>query len=263
MTCAPPVDFPAEVEGNCTLDGKTGFLTLRCSETPSPEPGQFVMIRSGSGQDPFLSRPLAVAGAKEGAISLLYRVVGRGTALLASKVAGERVTVRGPIGKGFFTARKGAPLPDEVLLVGGGVGIAPLLFAVRRLGALCAGVTLGVAGEGWEGLAAWGQAAYPALDLYSQDGSLGKTGLALSGLPDSLPEGQEIWACGPEGMLRALVMRYPQSLDHLWMAFESRMACGMGGCLGCVIPTPSGNRRVCSDGPVFSASEVLWNDRVE
>lgn len=263
MTHRAPRDFPAEVVENLRLDGKTTALVLRCPGVASTaEPGQFVMLRAGTGNDPFLGRPLAVADLSGDRFTVLCRTVGRGTELLLSIPAGAELTVRGPVGKGFWSARRGVPLPKTVHLVGGGVGMAPLLFALRRLDGTAVGrVILGVAGQGWEGLTRWAGERIPSLDLYSQDGTLGRRGLALDGLPEGLPDEEEIWACGPEGMLRALTKRYPGDLGRIRVALESRMACGMGGCLGCVLPTTSGNRRVCSDGPVFTAEEVLWDDR--
>ena len=101
---------------------------------------------------------------------------------------------------------------------------------------------------------------FPGVDLYSDDGTAGTKGTVLSGLPDTLPGDTELWACGPQGMLRAIAAKYPRDGGRILAALESRMACGMGGCMGCVIPTVSGNRRVCVDGPVFSAGEVKWNE---
>ena len=101
---------------------------------------------------------------------------------------------------------------------------------------------------------------FPGVDLYSDDGTAGTKGTVLSGLPDTLPGDTELWACGPQGMLRAIAAKYPRDGGRILAALESRMACGMGGCLGCVIPTVSGNRRVCVDGPVFTAEEVKWNE---
>lgn len=262
MTCPSPRDWPVEVEETLRLDGRTFVLVLRCpGVAQTAEPGQFVLLRSGMGRDPFLGRPLAVASVEGDRFTVLCRVVGRGTELLSSTPAATRLMVRGPVGTGFWSARRGAPLPKVVHLVGGGVGIAPLLFARQRLGDAFVGRTvLGVAGQGWEGLSRWAKERVPWLDLYSQDGTLGTGGVALDGLPDELPDDDEIWACGPEGMARALVKRYPGDMDRIRVALESRMACGMGGCLGCVIPTTKGNRRVCSDGPVFTAEEVVWDD---
>ena len=141
------------------------------------------------------------------------------------------------------------------------MGAAPLLFAARKLGLQkIAGTVMGVSGRGWEGYAEWLKEAFPGTALYSDDGTIGTKGTVLSGLPGTLPDDTEIWACGPQGMLRAIAAKYPGEGQRIMVALESRMACGMGGCLGCVIPTIHGNRRVCVDGPVFSAGEVKWND---
>lgn len=147
-----------------------------------------------------------------------------------------------------------------MILAGGAVGAAPLLFALERLGGRTERAVMGVAGRGWEDFASWLMDVFPALELYSDDGTLGIQGTVLSGLPEELPGNTEIWACGPEGMLRALAGRFPADGERIRVALEARMACGMGGCLGCVIPTRSGQKRVCVDGPVFAASEVLWNE---
>ena len=263
MTCGgrAPRDYSARIESNRLLGEKTGLLTVLCPAIAgSAEPGQFVMVRPGGGDDPFLGRPLAVASVSHGTFTLVYRVVGKGTALLAKRRAGDELTVRGPIGQGFFSSREGLPLPEKVILAGGAVGAAPLLFALERLGGRTERAVMGVAGRGWEDFASWLMDVFPALELYSDDGTLGIQGTVLSGLPEELPGNTEIWACGPEGMLRALAGKYPADGERIRVALEARMACGMGGCLGCVIPTVSGNRRVCVDGPVFTAEEVKWNE---
>ncbi|MEA4881411.1 MAG: dihydroorotate dehydrogenase electron transfer subunit [Synergistaceae bacterium] len=263
MTCGgrAPRDYSARIESNRLLGEKTGLLTVLCPAiAASAEPGQFVMVRPGGGDDPFLGRPLAVAFVSGRTFTLVYRVVGKGTALLAKRRAGDELTVRGPIGQGFFSSREGLPLPEKVILAGGAVGAAPLLFALQRLGGRAERTVMGVAGSGWEDFASWLMEVFPALELYSDDGTLGIKGTVLSGLPEELPGNTEVWACGPEGMLRALAAKYPSDGGRIRVALEARMACGMGGCLGCVIPTRSGQKRVCVDGPVFAASEVLWNE---
>ena len=264
MNCGggSPRDYAAAVLGHRPLGDGSGLLAVRCGEiASSAEPGQFVLVRPGTGNDPFLGRPLAVVDAAGDVFKMIYRVVGRGTALLAAKRQGDPVTVRGPIGRGFFSARGEKPLPRKVILAGGSVGAAPLLFAARRLGmSRIERTVMGVAGKGWEGFAEWLKEAFPGVDLYSDDGTAGTKGTVLSGLPDTLPGDTELWACGPQGMLRAIAAKYPRDGGRILAALESRMACGMGGCLGCVIPTVSGNRRVCVDGPVFTAEEVMWNE---
>lgn len=253
-------DHEARVAGARVLGDGTALLAVECGAVAdSATPGQFVMVRAGSCGDPFLGRPLAVAEASGGIFKLAFRVVGRGTELLAAKRQGDTLTVRGPLGRGFFD--RAGDTPARVFLAGGGVGAVPLVFAARRLGlARIAGATAGISGAGWEGFADWLKEAMPKVDLHSDDGSVGKAGTALDGLPRSLPPGAEIWACGPVGMLRALAARFPNDGDRIRVSLESRMACGVGGCLGCAVPTASGNRRACTDGPVFAAGEVLWDE---
>lgn len=264
MSCEGPVtgDFEGMVLENRLLDGATGILHVRCPGVSlAAEPGQFVMVRPGTSRDPFLGRPLAVAWASGDSFGMVYRVVGRGTALLAGRKAGAGLQVRGPVGRGFFTSRGGEPLPSRVVLAGGSVGAAPLLFAYQRLGpSRISGMAMGVSGSGWEEFAAWLAESFPGAAIFSDDGSIGRAGTALEGLPREIGGDTEIWACGPEGMLRALAARYPGQGGRIRVALEARMACGMGGCLGCVIPTTAGNRRVCADGPVFAASEVKWHE---
>ncbi|MDI9369418.1 MAG: dihydroorotate dehydrogenase [Synergistaceae bacterium] len=253
-------DHEARVAGAKALDDRTLLLAVECPAiADSAVPGQFVMVRAGSCADPFLGRPLAVAGASDGVFKLAFRVVGRGTELLAAKRKGDLLVVRGPLGRGFFDRSGGSSI--RVFLAGGGVGSVPLVFAAKRLGmGRIAGATMGVSGAGWEGFADWLKTAMPGADLHSDDGGIGSRGTALDGLPADLPEGAEIWACGPAGMLRALAARFPNDGGRIMVSLESRMACGVGGCLGCVIPTVNGNRRVCSDGPVFTVGEVLWDE---
>ena len=264
MTCGgrAPRDFQAVVRENRPLGGEIGLLTVSCPEIASAaEPGQFVMVRSGTERDPFLGRPLAVAGAGPSEFTMVYKVVGRGTELLSRKIKGEALSVRGPIGRGFFSSRGVKALPDKVILVGGALGAAPLLFAAQRLEESRRGkILMGVARLGWEGFAHWLKEVLPTVEIFSDDGRVGSRGRVLIGLPDKMPENTEIWACGPEAMLRALAAQYPRRGEQIKVALEARMACGMGGCLGCVIPTVGGHRRVCVDGPVFGAEEVLWNE---
>lgn len=257
-----PHDFAAVVVGNRSLGDDFGILAVKCEELASAaEPGQFVLVRPGTGNDPFLGRPLAVAAVAGDIFKMVYRIIGKGTALLASRRKGDTIVVRGPIGAGFFTSRKGKPLPDRVLLAGGSVGAAPLLFAAHVLGiSRIAKTVMGVSGQGWQYFSKWLKEAFPGAALYSGDGTIGMKGTVLSGLPEELPGDTEIWSCGPEGMLRALAAKYPAGGGRIRIALEARMACGMGGCLGCVIPTTSGNRRVCVDGPVFLAEEVKWDE---
>lgn len=244
-------------------------------------PGQFVHLvcRAPGSQDPLLRRPLSIfaADARQGTVSLLYRVVGRGTAWLAAQSPGARMDLLGPLGQGFDLekARGGEP----VLLVAGGMGVAPLHFLATALqGQLPAGQVIFYYG------AATGRqlllrdrlaALADKLIICTDDGSLGRTGPVTAPLAESLaahPTGV-IYSCGPRPMLEAvaaLAARYDLPCQ---VSLEEKMACGVGACLGCACRTyrrdgqigaggaggqePPFYSLVCTDGPVFDAREVF------
>lgn len=219
-------------------------------------PGQFVTIRFPDRMDPLLGRPLAIAESEPGRIRLLFRVVGRLTAELASLPNGTALSVRGPVGRGF-------PMESsrKRILVAGTTGFASILAAYRKTSPELVGdVILGAPDGSWETFAKAMRDEIPALRIFSQDGSFGEKGTALDGLPAVLPADTDVWACGPRGMLAALAGKHPDRKRDIWVSMEHRMACGMGGCLGCSISTRDGMKRVCVDGPVFRAEEVAWNE---
>jgi dihydroorotate dehydrogenase electron transfer subunit len=223
-------------------------------------PGQFVHVRVHGGLDPLLRRPLSLhrRNAGEGWIELLFKVTGRGTRILAGREPGEDLDVIGPLGNGF-------PDPEDALcMVGGGMGVAPLGAVVEDvcggggrvkvlIGARSAAALLCV--EEFQGLGAEVQVA-------TEDGSAGFTGL-VSELLGELPVPGGIFCCGPSGMTKAIV-RY--ALEHdvrCWASVEERMGCGIGMCRGCAVPVAEGDgvvyKRVCRDGPVFTAGQLaVW-----
>jgi len=251
------------------------------------EPGQFVHLRC----DPMLPmrRPLSLMGADPaaGTVELLYKVVGLGTARLAARRPGERLSLLGPIGRPF----RPDPARPRALLLGGGVGMPPVIFLAERLAA--AGepwrpVALlgseapfpfelvparlpvpGVPAEAERSLARLERAGVPAR-LASGRGHPGchrglVTELArawLETLPGIARRGVQLYACGPHPMLAAVARLAAEQGLPCQVALEEHMACGVGGCAGCTVPvrTPQGlaMRRVCVDGPVFDAAEVVW-----
>ena len=199
MTCekSPPRDFGAEVLENRRLDGATFLMTLRCPEIAgAAEPGQFVLIRPGTGHDPFLGRPLAVAGAAGDGFKVIVRIAGRGTALLASRREGDLLVVRGPSGKGFWSSRGGAPLPEKIILAGGSVGAAPLVFAAARLAPSRVERMVSASPEGLEGWPACLKRPCPTPGCTQTTEPWEIRGLSSQASPIS--PGAEIWACGPE-----------------------------------------------------------------
>lgn len=217
---------------------------MRLAQTPST-PGQFYMLRplEGAG-DPLLGRPISVFDCVEGDSVFLYKVVGRGTQLLSRKREGDEVATIGPLGNGF-------PLEDANLtLIGGGIGIAPLYYLLKEHGRLFPArkrrVYLGYSGESFltEDFAALADACKVNIGGFvTEDVDFGLGGLYC--------------ACGPTPMLRAAKREAERCNTRLLLSLEARMACGVGACLGCSCETLLGNKRVCKDGPVFPAEEVL------
>jgi dihydroorotate dehydrogenase electron transfer subunit len=225
------------------------------------KPGQFLHVRCGSTLDPLLRRPLSIhaVNRERGEISLFYRIVGRGTALLAGKRKGEKVNLLGPLGSGF-TMPEGV---SAAVVVAGGIGIAPLYFLLQELSALktCADVFLGAPTSKQlfftREIEALGHRIFSATD----DGSSGYHGTVVD-LFEQNPAGC-VYGCGPAGMLKRLSQVIKQNELCGELSLEERMGCGVGACLSCVCKTVNegyGTRysRVCVDGPVFPAGEVVW-----
>jgi len=220
------------------------------------KPGQFVQVGLGPTWEPFLNRPFSVHNCTKTTLSLLYRVVGHGTRLLAQKQRGSILSVVGPLGKGFPPTKR-----RQAVLVAGGIGAAPLYYLMRMLRA-----------EGKDVIFLYGAktAAQIVLEdeyrslarefyLITEDGTAGTKGLVTDLLPQILGENEaEIFACGPNAMLRAVAQTAAEKKLPCFVSLEAQMACGVGACLGCVVATADGNyRRVCADGPVFAAEEVF------
>jgi dihydroorotate dehydrogenase electron transfer subunit len=223
---------------------------------PSPDPGQFYMLaaahRWGGGEDerPFLPRAFSVLRAAEDRLQFLVEDVGPGTKRLAELVPNDRLWILGPLGRGFARPREGR----RPILVGGGVGIAPLAILSDALGD--ATTLLGFR----DAHHAEGAALIPGARIATDDGSTGHHGLVTDLLrAEARSDARiEVYACGPPPMLEAvrrLVGDVPAQL-----ALESGMACGYGACFGCVVPTKQGYVRLCVDGPVLDAADL---ERIE
>ncbi|HOO62791.1 MAG TPA: dihydroorotate dehydrogenase [Synergistaceae bacterium] len=235
------------------LDG-VFLLEVEAPEVTSrAHPGEFVLLRVSPSWDPFLFRPLGIAGISGDRMVLLVQVVGRGTALLQTLSSGTAVTLRGPLGRGFSEPKK----EKRYLLAAGGLGVVPLLYAYRQWGgAVPMELLLGVPDASWAPLGAYLRQFVPDLRVVSDDGSLGERGnpcICIRGSWD------EVWACGPLPMLRGFYECLPGDVPY-FPSLEARMGCGYGGCLGCVVPTTEGNLRACVEGPVMDGRKVLWHE---
>jgi dihydroorotate dehydrogenase electron transfer subunit len=255
-TLAPPAQRTARVT---SVERVGAYHVIRAldSEGPrDPQPGQFYMLstaeRWGGGADerPYLPRAFSYARAREGELSFLLEVVGPGTARLAELRAGDGLALVGPLGIGWRPAREGA----RPLLVGGGIGTAPLLCLQDELGP-AATVLLGFRSEAHAEAAAL-FAGSPA--LATDDGSVGRHALVTDLLREQLAAdpGATVFACGPHAMLEAVRALCAELAVPAQLALESGMACGFGACFGCVVPTRDGYLRLCVDGPVLDADAL-------
>ena len=226
-------------------------------------PGQFVNVlcRDALSLDPLLRRPYSffrVDGAA-GTMTLLVRPFGRGSQWLAGRKVGETLDIMGPLGNHFDVSSRS----DRLLMVAGGVGIAPLVHLSDEALARGQSVTLLMGASTGETLLSAGR--LPAEVEYvvaTDDGSQGHKGFVTDLVPDYLPWADQVFACGPDPMLRSLanVIRLNRvgRRPSVHVSVERSMACGVGACLGCVIDTRRGMRTSCVTGPVFPVEEIVW-----
>ncbi|WP_423409980.1 dihydroorotate dehydrogenase electron transfer subunit [Heyndrickxia sp. MSNUG] len=223
------------------------------------DPGKFVHVKVADSFDPLLRRPISIAAIDKdnGTFTIIYRKQGKGTSLLAEKRAGERVDVLGPLGNGFPVneARTGG----TAVLVGGGVGVPPMFELAKQLAQN--GVSV-ISIIGFQSASAVFYekelAKYGEVYVATVDGSYGRQGYVTDILSEI--HADIVFACGPTPMLRAI--ESGQYAPEIYLSLEERMGCGIGACFACVCHTkedPNGfsYKKVCSDGPVFAAGEVV------
>lgn len=225
------------------------------------QPGQFVHMRLPGMEGHILRRPFSVYDTRpeEGAMDILYQAVGFGSSHMAGLGAGARVSSIGPVGRGWR-------IPQgcrRALIVGGGVGAAPLLLHARALVSQGADVDVVLGAQTAEAMVAaerFAQATGKAPVVATDDGSLGHAGFCTGPARDLLEGGgyDHVAVCGPEPLMRIVAGMAADAGAECQVSLERRMACGVGACLSCVVDTRAGKRRCCVDGPVFDASEVVW-----
>ena len=272
---AAPIRAEAEVVRNVSEGSSSWRLVLRVPGWPGFRPGQFAMLSAGAQQaarrtDPLLPRPMAVYRAEAGAgrsdLEILYKRVGRGTALLAEALPGQRVAIVGPLGKAFPPPRAG----ERVTIIAGGTGIASVYELAARLadshpvevlfGARTASDLMAV--EDFEALEI-------SLRVATEDGSAGVRGVVTDLLESALDgptrgvdvpgSGRRVYVCGPTAMMRRCAEIASRREVPCVAALENTMACGFGVCLGCAAPLQEGGYAlVCLDGPAFDAASIDW-----
>jgi len=256
MTLAPFGRRLLRVTKNERL-GAYDMIWVADPDGPDPEPGQFYMLaaeREWGGEDgrPYLPRAFSYARATESALAFLLEAIGPGTERLARLDRDDGVWVTGPLGIGFTPPERG-----RALLVGGGIGAAPLLCWRDALGPETT-TLLGFRSAQHAEAVRYFQGAQVATD----DGSVGRHGFVTELLREELDADPEatIYACGPPPMLEAVRALAAEREVPAQLAMESGMACGFGACMGCVVPTKSGYVRLCVDGPIVDAAdlETAW-----
>jgi len=241
----------AKIKSNVSLKEDIYLITLETSSTQQAKPGQFYILRPDVRLDPFLGRPLSVFEREDNVLKFLYRIKGKGTKLLSNLNEGDLIQITGPLGKGY-------PLPkDEFIVIAGGIGLASVYYLIKSFPKK-AHLFYGVRNK--EELL-----FYDLLKEFSKElcvatecGSLGYQGVVTEvfsqkGLQLNLP----IYACGPMIMIKEIGRIIEGKEIPCYVAVEERMACGVGACLGCVIPTNQGFKRVCTEGPVFDIKELI------
>ncbi|MDR3298523.1 MAG: dihydroorotate dehydrogenase electron transfer subunit [Candidatus Accumulibacter sp.] len=271
------MQFAAMILSNAEIS--PGYWRIRLTAPPEfalAKPGQFVMARVSDGIDPLLRRPLAIfnigtrmsvknSGSAPLWFEMLYKVVGKGTTLLSARRENDAVNILGPLGNGFDTGGDG----EEKLLVGGGIGLAPLYLLAMALVKRQSPVRLFAGGRARGDLLCLADFEAIGVECHSatEDGSFGSRGLVTAVLNhhlDALKGKAALYACGPDGMLRALAKIAAERALPCQVSLEGRMACGVGACLGCVAsgkkhsPQTPDYRCICSEGPVFESSELAW-----
>lgn len=229
-------------------------LVLECSagEHGITAPGQFINIRIDG---LFLRRPISVCDWSETTVTVIYKVVGKGTQILKTYEPGRSLNALSSLGNGFALAKAGA----RPLLIGGGVGVPPLYGLCKKLveHGTQPTVILGFNTERevfykdeFEQLGA-------EILVVTADGSMGQAGFVTDAMQALREPATFFYTCGPEPMLKALDRALPADLQGQ-MSIEERMGCGFGACMGCSCETKYGAKRICKDGPVLERSEILW-----
>lgn len=236
----------------------TDHVLLRINtDFTGSQPGQFVNIRPTAGSDPLVRRPFSIFNQDETVIELVIKVIGRGTRLIAAFEPGP-VDMLAPLGKGF-TVTTG----KHALLVGGGVGNAPLYYLARKLKDAGNRVTFiyGARSEEFIYLEDRFEGTADRLVITTDDGSRGQKGFVTT-FAEEILHGKEtidqVYTCGPTPMMAALSNVCSNMQIPVEASLENYFGCGIGLCSGCTVETTAGQKRACVEGPVMDGSSILW-----
>ena len=254
-------ELTAEVVSNRFVSGITWEIVLRAKEiAQTVKPGQFVMVetRREEEYDPLNRRPFAVADTDGELISIYYDIVGRGTKRLTTFRKGDTLKILGPLGEGVFPI-----YPDKrAVVVAGGIGSSGVSLLVKKLAEekVKTVVLYGARNKEFLSMREWYEnISRKGVEVvfYTDDGSFGRKGFPVKDLDEFTDSSAVIYACGPKPLLKYLKTYSEERNIETYLSLDRRMACGWGVCLGCVVKTLSGFKRVCKEGPVFLAKELM------
>ncbi len=225
-------------------------------------PGQFLHILCGNSSDPLLRRPISAHRINKNSVEILYNAAGRGTEILSKKRPGDKLDIVGPLGRGFDIYKNSGSIK---VLVAGGMGVAPLLGLAEELKKhkIRSIVILGAKTKNHILCAKEFKRLGAEVHIATEDGSMGKKRLAADLAREIIHSKRYKWhevcvyAAGPIGMIKALCRLMEGCSLESQVSLEERMACGLGACLGCVVDTQAGYKRVCKDGPVFRLCDMI------
>ncbi|MCF6332565.1 MAG: dihydroorotate dehydrogenase electron transfer subunit [Draconibacterium sp.] len=245
---------------NSPLNSTNFLIKLKAPlKLPVFQPGQFVNVDIKGTDEIFLRRPFSIyeVDYKENTLSLIVKILGRGSKKLTEIREGEICSLVYPLGNGFTIPQKG----EKVLLIGGGSGVAPMLFLAKVSGLQPENVNLLLGARTIEehvDVKKYGE--YGNLHFSTEDGSLGEKGFVTQHpiFKNNLHMFDRVYACGPDVMMRAIAKEAKAANIFCEVSLENLMACGFGVCLCCIEPTNRGNLCVCTDGPVFNINDLKW-----
>jgi dihydroorotate dehydrogenase electron transfer subunit len=245
---------------NRPLNNSNFFIKLKSNENlPDLFPGQFVNIDIPEQNEVFLRRPFSIfeVDYNDNTISLIVKILGKGSKKLTEIGIGKTLNLVLPLGKGFTLPEKS----DKVLLVGGGSGMAPMLFLAKKSGLLKGQVHLLIGARAHSDHIVLNEyAEYGHFFYATDDGTFGEKGYVTqhSVFKHSLSDYTKVYACGPLGMMKAVAAEAKSQNIFCEVSLENLMACGFGVCLCCIEPTTKGNLCVCTEGPVFNVNDLKW-----
>ncbi len=248
-----------KVTENIALNSSNFLIKLISkNKLPAIKPGQFVNIEVKNSKEIFLRRPFSIfeVDYTQNTLSLIVKILGRGSKKLTEIKVGDIINLVYPLGKSFTIPEN----RDKALLIGGGSGVAPMLFLAKEAGLSSENIDILLGARTLEDhIDVSNYSEYGNLLFATEDGSIGEKGFVTHHSAfKNIADYTKIYACGPLAMMKAVAAAAKKDGVFCEVSLENLMACGFGVCLCCIEPTQKGNLCVCTEGPVFNIKELKW-----